>query len=208
MSKALRTPVPPHPRNPVLRTPVPPCPRTLVLLVLLLLLCACEGDYPYSRRYACNFMMKQQTHPTSLVFAAVQSPGMYVTVTTSGDGRTTLRHVYVTSNDGKTPVEDNIIRDEDEIRRLYQLGRSNETGLIIGCTNFNGPVAYDRSCPNCESLQTLDFTGNRQQVICVKCGRCYMLDTGGIVSGNNGEPLMRYDCQYNGAWLVVTNGVK
>jgi len=180
----------------------------LALLAVVLLVSACEGDYPFSRRYACNFMLKQQTHPTSLAFAAVQSPGMYVTVTTTGDGRTTLRHVYVTSNDGVTPTEDIIIRDEDEQRRLFQLGRSNATGLIIGCTNFNGPVAYDRSCPNCETLETLDFTGNRQQVLCSKCGRSYMLDTGGVVSGDKGDPLMRYDCQYNGAWLVVTNGVK
>ena len=177
----------------------------LALLAVVLLVSACEGDNPFSRRYACQFMMKQQTHPASLAFAAVQSPGMYVAVTTTGDGRSSLRHVYVTSNDGKTPREDNIIRDEDEIRRVYQLGRSNETGLIVGCTNFNGPVAYDRSCPNCEALQVLDFTGNRQQVGCQGCGRTYMLDTGGIVSGDRGEELMRYNCQYNGAWLIVHN---
>ncbi len=182
---------------------------SLLLALAAVVLCSgCEGDYSYSRRYACHFMLKQQTHPTSLAFAAVQSPGSYVAVTTTGDGRTALRHVYVISNDGKTPREDNIIRNEDENRRVYQLGRSNDVGLIIGCTNFNGPVAYDRSCPNCESLETLDFTGNRQQVGCSRCTRTYMLDTGGIVSGTSGEALMRYNCQYNGAWLVVTNGVK
>lgn len=180
----------------------------MVAVLALLMLTACDGDYPFSRRYACHFMLKEQTHPTSLAFAAVKSPGMYVAVTTKGDGRIDIRHVYVTSNDAKTPAEDNIIRDEDEIRRVYQLGRSNDTGLIVGCTNFNGPVAYDRSCPNCESLEKLDFTGNRQQVGCGRCGRTYMLDTGGVISGTSGEPLLRYDCQYNGAWLIVTNGLK
>jgi nitrite reductase/ring-hydroxylating ferredoxin subunit len=177
-------------------------------LIVALLCCACEGDYPYSRRYACHLMLKYELHPTSLAFAAVKSPGMYVSITTKGDGRTTVRHVYITSNETGTTTEDIIIRSDDENYRTFQLGRSNETGLIVGCTNFNGPVAYDRSCPNCESLQPLMFTGNRQQVACSACKRTYMLDTGAIISGDDGQPLLLYSCQFNGTWLIVTNGVK
>ena len=150
-------------------------------------------------------MLKYDTHSTCLAFAAVQSPGMYVSITTKGDGRTTVRHVYVTSNEKGAKTEDVIIRNDDENYRTFALGRSNDVGLIIGCTNFGGAVAYDRSCPNCETLETLDFTGNRQHVGCDKCGRTYMLETGAIVSGDAGEPLMLYGCQFNGAWLIVTN---
>lgn len=184
------------------------CLKTLMVVAAVLTFVGCDGEYPFSRKYPCYFAFKQQTHPTSLAFVAVQSPGTYVRVTTAGDGRSTVRHVYVTSNDGKTPTEDNIIRNDDENYRTFQLGRSNTTGLIIGCTNFNGKTAYDRSCPNCSSLQALDFVGNRQQVACGGCGRTYDLETGGVVSGNKGDPLMRYDCQYAGAWLVVSNGLK
>ena len=155
--------------------------KKIIVFFLALLCCACEGDYPYSRRYPCHFMLKYDLHQTSLAFAAVKSVGMYVSITTKGDGRTAVRHVYVTSN---------------------------ETGLIVGCTNFNGPVAYDRSCPNCGELQKLEFTGNRQQVACDGCKRSYMLDTGGIISGASGDPLQLYKCQFDGVWLTVTNGLK
>ena len=183
--------------------------KAKILVLLLALACgACEGDYTYSRRYACQFLLKYELHSTSLVFAAVKSPGMYVSVTTKGDGRTTVRYVYVTSNEKGAPTETIAIRNDDENYRVYQLGRSNDTGLIIGCTNFNGPVAYDRSCPNCESLETLEFSGNRQQVSCQHCGRTYLLDTGGIVSGEPGEALLLYGCRFNGSWLEVSNGLK
>lgn len=153
-------------------------------------------------------MLKYDLHQTSLAFAAVKSVGMYVSITTKGDGRTAVRHVYVTSNEKGAPTEDIIIRSDDENYRVFQLGRSNETGLIVGCTNFNGPVAYDRSCPNCGELQKLEFTGNRQQVACDGCKRSYMLDTGGIISGASGDPLQLYKCQFDGVWLTVTNGLK
>ena len=177
----------------------------LALLAVVLLVSACEGDNPFSRRYACQFMMKQQTHPASLAFAAVQSPGMYVAVTTTGDGRSSVRHVYVTSNDGKTPREDNIISTEIEKRTACILGASNNIGIFIGMTNFNGLWAYDRSCPNCTNLQTLDWTGNRQQVACPKCKRTYELETGNIIDGDAGEPLLRYFCSFDGALLHAWN---
>lgn len=180
----------------------------MIGLALALLCGACEGDYPYSRRYPCQLMLKYETHMTCMVFAAIKSPGMYVSITTKGDGRTAVRHVYVTSNEKGATTEDVIIRNDDENYRTFQLGRSNDVGLIVGCTNFNGPVAYDRSCPNCESLEALNFDGNRQQVSCKGCKRLYMLDTGGIISGESGDALLPYSCQFNGAWLVVTNGLK
>ena len=179
--------------------------RRLLALCLLTILMACDADDIVSRRYACRFVFSYEHHSTSLLFAAAKSAGTYVYVTTTGDGKTAVRHVYVTSNDSKTPREDNIISTDKENYASYQLGASNSVGLIIGLTNFNGLWAYDRCCPNCSNLQPLDFTGNRQQVGCQKCGRTYELETGNIISGNDGEALMRYYCSFDGSLLRAWN---
>jgi len=170
----------------------------------LIFLISCDDATDYiSHRYTCRFVFDETQHPTSLLFGALKSPGTYVTVTTTGDGRATLRHVYVTINDGRTPTEDNVIRTDRENNMAYQLGARNDIGLIVGCTNFNGPTAYDRACPNCADLQPLNFSGNRQQVACGKCSRTYDLETGASASG--GDPLMRYIANYNGQRLAVSN---
>ncbi len=175
---------------------------TIALNASLLASCDDVTDY-ISRRYPCRFIFDETQHPTSLLFSALKSPGTYVTVTTSGDGRTTLRHVYVTSNDGRTATEDNVIRTDRENYNNYQLGARNDIGLIVGCTNFNGLTAYDRACPNCADLQTLNFGGNRQQVVCTNCQRLYDLETGACTTG--GDALWRYLAKYNGQWLSVSN---
>ena len=179
--------------------------RNYLIFAIPLLLSCEKVDDLVSRRYPCRFLFDGQQHPTSLLLAAVKSPGTYVYVTTTGNGQTAVRHVYVTSNDGKTPREDNIIRTDRENYSTYQLGASNDIGIFVGCTNFNGPVAYDRACPNCTSLTALDFSGNRQQVSCPKCSRSYALETGAIIEGSDGDALMRYVVSYNGTILTVGN---
>ena len=141
-----------------------------LLLVSLLftfhfpLFTSCQAEAPVSRKYNCQLVFYYDQHPTSLLFAAARSAGAYVYVTSSGDGSSSFRHIYVTSNDGKTPREDNVIGTEIEKRAACILGASNSIGIIVGMTNFNGLWAYDRSCPNCASLQAMDWKGNRQQV--------------------------------------------
>ena len=176
-----------------------------LLLMLSLLLQGCEGDSSISRVDKCNFIFSYQHHPTSLLFAAVQTPGSYVFVSTKGDGKNVVRHVYVQSNDKDATVEDNTITTALENSYLYMLGANNEIGLIIGCTNFNGSVAYDRTCPNCEMLRAMQWTGNRQQVVCNYCHRIYDLETGGIIEGDKGSTLRRYYCAFNGAILKAWN---
>lgn len=174
-------------------------------LILLLTMLACSEDDPISRRHPCRFFFYYEPHPTSLIFSAYRSAGMYVYVytKTESNGR---RHVYVQSNDGKTPLEDNIIATDIELQAPYMLGANNEIGLILGCTNFNGPRAYDRICPNCETTQSLHWKeSNRQQVECPKCKRVYELETSNIVSGADGEPLMRYNINFDGNRLTVGN---
>lgn len=186
-------------------------PALLVIITVycplstLSLLTSCEAEAPVSRKYVCRFVFSYRDHATSLLFAAAQNPGTYVYVTTKGDGKTSVRHVYVNSNDAKTPQEDNIISTDLENYSSYVLGASNSIGLFIGTTNFNGLWAYDRACPNCSSLQAMNWTGNRQQVICPRCQRTYELETGAIISGDEGSPLMRYFCSFDGSILRAWN---
>ena len=185
------------------------CSRVFSLLFplssFLLFLTSCEAEAPVSRKYVCRFVFSYKDHATSLLFAAAQNPGTYVYVTTKGDGKNSVRHVYVNSNDGKTPQEDNIISTDLENYTSYVLGASNSIGLFIGTTNFNGLWAYDRACPNCTSLQAMNWTGNRQQVICPRCQRTYELETGVIISGDEGSSLMRYFCSFDGSILRAWN---
>ena len=182
--------------------------KTLLLLSLFaLLLASCEkADDWISRRYpGRRFFFFHQEHPTSLLFAAYQNPGMWVYVYCRGDGVKDYRHVYVQSNDEQMGVEDNVVSTERERRAAYILGASNEIGLIVGCTFFNGPKAYDRICPNCTTLQALRWTQHTQHVACQKCKREYDLETGAIVAGDGGEALLRYGCSYDGNCLYVGN---
>ena len=173
--------------------------------IVLVGLASCSEDDPISRRYPCRFVFVKEQHPTSIIFSACQSPGSYVFVTTKVDAKK-VRHVYAQSNDGKTPTEDNLIATDREANYTgYLLGASNDIGLIMGLTNFNGLAAFDRICPNCATLHALDWAGNRQKVACKKCQRTYDLETGAIVAGGSGDALLRYVCNYNGLQLSVGN---
>ena len=108
-------------------------------------------------------------------------------------------------NDPSVPLEDNIIRTDLENNLRYDLGANNDIGLIIGCTNFDGPRAYDGSCPNCPTLRAMNWSGNRQQVTCSQCSRTYSLDTGNIISGEEGSSLMRYNCAFDGTTVRAWN---
>ncbi len=173
--------------------------------ILLMPSCKKEDDY-ISRRYPCRFQFNGELHPTSIILSACKSPGSYVYVYSKIENNG-VRHVYAQSNDGKTPTEDNIISTDKEANySAYILGASNEIGLIIGCTNFNGLVAYDRICPNCSSKQALAWTKeNKQKVVCNKCKRTYELETSSLVSGDDGDGLLRYGCSFNGTMLSVGN---
>ena len=180
--------------------------KWFVALSVLLLFCACEAQNPISREYRCWFLFDQTYHPTSILFTAVQNPGSYAYVTTRGDGKKSVRHVTVKFNALSYPVEDNIIRTDLENNLRYDLGANNDIGLIIGCTRYDGPRAYDGSCPNCPTLRAMDWSGDdRQKVTCSRCNRTYDLDTGNIISGEDGNILMRYNCAFDGTTVRAWN---
>ena len=178
---------------------------SLWLCALLWTLVACEADSTINRENRCRFTFSYQDHATSNLFVAIKSPGSYAFVWVKGDGKSVPRHVYVLSNEEGAKQEDNIIRTAPENQLEYTLGASNEIGLIIGCSNFNGLQAYDRVCPNCQVQRALQWTGNRQQVVCNDCHRTYALETGGIIAGDEGSPLKRYNCAFNEIALNAWN---
>ena len=89
-----------------------------------------------------------------------------------------------------------------------------KNGFILGTSNFNGYVAWDRQCLNCilqygGTNYPLEWTGNRQSVICNKCKRVYSLENGTITSGGQGKEdkmLMQYRVTYTGIGSVLTVG--
>jgi len=180
-------------------------PLYFFTFLLFHLFTSCTADPSIDRSNVCRFTFTYQDHPTSKIFVAAKSAGYYVFVTTRGDGKKSLRHVYVQSNDGSTDIEDNIIRTDIENSLNYVLGASNDIGLIIGTTNFSGLQAYDRTCPNCDVLRALQWTGDRQHVKCNTCQRVYALETGVVDSGDQGAPLRRYMCVFNGVALNAYN---
>ena len=176
----------------------------MVCLTLVTVM-GCEADSFINRDSTVYFAFSYSDYPTSQLFVAAQNPGSYAFVWTRGDGKSTPRHVYVQINDGKTPLEDNIITNAILNNLRYLLGSYNEIGLIVGCTNHNGRWAYDRCCPNCTVYRALQWTGNRQKVVCNECHRVYDLETSDIIEGDQGASLRRYYCTYNGVLLEVKN---
>jgi nitrite reductase/ring-hydroxylating ferredoxin subunit len=177
----------------------------LLLALTVIVLCSCaDTDDWISRRYpGRRFFFFYEEHPTSLLFAAYKSPGMYVYVYTKINHG--VRHVYVQSNDARMLPEDNAITTERESRAPYFVGANSEIGLIVGCSFFNGALAFDRICPNCTGYQPLAWAENAQHVKCAKCKRTYDLGTGAIVDGEKGEVLMRYGIAFDGTKLYVGN---
>ena len=184
---------------------------TLMAVVLSVgLTTGCKEDEIYSHRYPCRCHFYYQMHPTSLLFAAYRSPGSYVyanqEMKQDPERGIMFRYICVQSNDGKTPVERNRIETQVETNVPYVLGANNEIGLIIGCTNFNGPVAYDRICRNCNGYFPLTWTAtNRQRVECKNCKRMYDLETAAIVEGKSGDGLLRYKISFDEVRLNVSN---
>lgn len=179
----------------------------IIFFSSLVLMSSCKKDDDMiSRRYPCRFQFYADQHPTSIIITACKSPGSYVYIYTEIDSKG-IRHVYAQSNNGKTPTEDNIITTDKEVSyTAYLLGANNAIGLIVGCSNFNGLVAYDRICPNCTGMRSLAWSEeNRQHVVCHSCKRTYDLETGALVDGDDGDALLRYGCSFNGTVLSVGN---
>ncbi len=190
-----------------------------ILFICMLLLGSCDAENSISTRYPCHFTFNTNLHPGTSIETALNGAGSYAMVSAQkGNGTWTI---LSTLNDGKNNTEKITLTTAKENYADYTyLGAGKDTkdysknGFILGLTNFYGYVAWDRQCLNC-ILQygginyPLEWTGNRQQVICSKCKRVYSLETGAVESGRQGKEdkaLMRYQVSYGGLGSILKVG--
>jgi len=181
-------------------------------LLLIFTLTSCGAEDTISRKYYCQFTFFTQNHAGNTLEVALNGFGTYTFV--SASYQKGIWHIYSTPNDGKGETEDISITaaNEKQYTNGTNLGANN--GIIIGHTNFNGIIAYDRQCPNCinqygDTNFPLDWnTDNRQVVTCKKCHRTYNLEYGSIEDGEAGDRLMQYPIYYsannNGTGMVIS----
>ena len=183
------------------------------------MLSSCDAENTISTEYPCHFIFYTQYHVGSSIETALLNQGSYSMVS-AGKVNNAWR-IYSTLNDGKNKTETIALTTAKENYASYSaIGAGNDTkdatknGFILGCTNFQGRVAWDRQCPNCIRQYggrnyPLEWTDNRQSVSCNKCKRTYALETGAITSGGlskEDKPLMRYRVSYGGVGTILTVG--
>ncbi len=166
------------------------------------LLTSCEAENYVSRKYPCSFVLNTALHLTCKLVQALDESNHFTKVSVSSRGG--VYQVNSSDNYGNTEV---VTLTTDKENYAYTNGIHLGAGnlLIIGQTSFNGILAYDGTCPNCNGNPELSWTNNATQVKCDRCGRVYDLNTGGIVSGAKDEnnSLMRYIVAYSGRGSVL-----
>ena len=187
--------------------------------IAMLLLCSCDAENTISTQYLCQFIFRTQYHLDCSIVTALSGAGTYTMV--SAKRVNGVWNIYSTLNDGRNHTETIILSTAKENYANYShMGAGSNTtdatknGFILGTTNFNGYAAWVRQCPNCilqygGTNYPLEWTGNRQSVVCNKCKRVYNLENGTITSGGQGKndkALMRYRVVYSGNGSVLTVG--
>ena len=190
-----------------------------ILEIVLYSLSSCDAENSISTRYPCQFIFRTQYHPGTSIETALNGAGIYTMI--SAKKVNGVWNIYSTLNDGKNQTETIVLSTAKENYANYSyLGAGNDTkdatknGFILGTSNFNGHVAWDRQCLNCilqygGNNYPLEWTENRQKVICRKCKRVYELENGTIFSGRQSKedhPLMQYRVSYSGIGSVLTVG--
>ena len=190
-----------------------------ILCIALQCLCSCDAENSISTRYPCKFIFYTNLHPGTDIETALNGSGIYAMVSAKKGNGTWI--IYTTLNDGKNHTNTITLTTAKENYADYNyMGAGKNTkdatknGFILGKTNFSGYIAWDRQCPNCITRYggtnyPLEWTGNRQSVICEKCKRVYSLETGAITSGGQGkedETLMRYQVSYGGLGSILKVG--
>lgn len=184
--------------------------RHIPLLVLALLLTACEGENQYSTQYPCSFVFQAQYHTTSRLTLCLNNPGEFVMVSTQMKRGVT--HLIVSPNNGNAEEDIPLTTAIENERTSYQsMGAGGS--LIIGCATVGELRAYDRQCPNC-----LDQYGGRSyplawadhglHVSCQRCQRTYDLNgfVPACINGQEGDrPLLQYKTSFDGVRLYVHN---
>ena len=171
----------------------------LLMLLVVLLLSACDAEQQYNSHYPCNFIFYPQHHPeSSLSKVNETNPGFFVSVEVKRVNG--INTIYCTPNtgDADSPLR---LTNEVENNRLSYTDMGAGGRLIIGCTTLNGLRAYDGMCPAClESAggtnYPLHWTDNGKNVKCSRCSTVYSLNNDGISIEGSQSRLLQYHFLY------------
>ena len=169
------------------------------MIMVVLLLSACDEEKQYNSHYPCNFIFYSQHHPeSSLSKVNETNPGFFVSVEVKRVNG--INTIYCTPNtgDADSPLR---LTNEVENNRLSYTDMGAGGRLIIGCTTLNGLRAYDGMCPAClESAggtnYPLHWTDNGKNVKCSRCSTVYSLNNDGISIEGSQSRLLQYHFLY------------
>lgn len=178
----------------------------LLFITSFLSLSSCDkAEQPYS-----NHIARLTLSATNLIpqlNSSLNNPGEFCTITAHNN-------TYVFHSPG---LREDYVHEITELERKsnFVLGLS---GLIVGTpimaeqlTTQAAVVCFDLACPNCyeEAAITRNLTlRESQRVECARCGRCYDLNTQGVlIDGPTGRSLFRYRANYypSGNTLTISN---
>ena len=169
------------------------------MIMVVLLLSACDAEQQYNSHYPCNFIFYSQHHPeSSLSKVNETNPGFFVSVEVKRVNG--INTIYCTPNtgDADSPLR---LTNEVENNRLSYTDMGAGGRLIIGCTTLNGLRAYDGMCPAClESAggtnYPLHWTDNGKNVKCSRCSTVYSLNNDEISIEGSQSRLLQYHFLY------------
>ena len=169
------------------------------MIMVVLLLSACDAEQQYNSHYPCNFIFYPQHHPeSSLSKVNETNPGFFVSVEVKRVNG--INTIYCTPNTGDADSPLRLTNEVENNRLLYtDMGAGGR--LIIGCTTLNGLRAYDGMCPAClESAggtnYPLHWTDNGKNVKCSRCSTVYSLNNDGISIEGSQSRLLQYHFLY------------
>ena len=169
------------------------------MIMVVLLLSACDAEQQYNSHYPCNFIFYPQHHPeSSLSKVNETNPGFFVSVEVKRVNGINTIYCTPNSGDADSPLR---LTNEVENNRLSYTDMGAGGRLIIGCTTLNGLRAYDGMCPAClESAggtnYPLYWTDNGKNVKCSRCSTVYSLNNDGISIEGSQSRLLQYHFLY------------
>ena len=177
-----------------------------IILLLAMFTTSCSNsEFEYSS-YQCQFRFDNTASRSAALASAMNAdaPGIFCHIAMTGN--------YFTFTTNQS-LSDRVTMSAIEEESTIILGLYNGTGIIVGYGNAGYPFtfyAYDSQCPNCyknTSLPRYTLTMNTDGTAqCGSCNRKYDMNNGGLViSGDNGDKMIRYRAFIMGNVLSVNN---
>ena len=179
----------------------------IALAVSLMLFSVSCGEKATDRyAHIRAFLQFRPVSASGPLLSAVTNPGMFCTIRI---GTTHFLFAGPTGSSSSWPITD-VVRNYGQPECV--------AGFVVGIAStpdMNGQmpiIAYDLACPNCyagDAMITKELTLSGEKLTCSRCHRVYDLQSDGIVvSGDAGQPLLRYrSVAYNQSndLLVIMN---